>query len=189
MSRIRAVTVALLACCVLPASAGAAETATLHTSFSPDKLGASTTIGFGFQIADTNRWPALPADEPQPAPAAGHRLRHDDAGPRDLPARELLARGLAGCSPNSRLGYGSALVEVPFGTGAGHEIPEIQALMGPPHDGNIVVLFYANGQAPVSAQIVFQGELDLRLGNPRRQSQRRGAADPQRARTGRRSRS
>jgi hypothetical protein len=50
-------------------------------------------------------------------------------------------------------------VEVPFGTGAGHEIPEIQALMGPPHDGNIVVLFYANGLSPVYAQIIFQGEL------------------------------
>ena len=72
-------------------------------------------------------------------------------------------------------------MEVPFGTGAGHEIPEIQALMGPPHNGNIVVLFYANGQEPVYAQIIFQGELDLRLGNPRRQPERRGAADPQRA--------
>jgi hypothetical protein len=71
----------------------------------------------------------------------------------------LLAKGLAGCSPNSRLGFGSAFVEVPFGDGAGHEIPEIQALMGPPHDGNLVVLFYANGQTPVDAQLVFSGEL------------------------------
>ena len=31
--------------------------------------------------------------------------------------------------------------------------------MGPPHEGNIVVLFYANGLAPVYAQIVFSGEL------------------------------
>ena len=50
-------------------------------------------------------------------------------------------------------------MEVPFGTGSGHEIPNIQALMGPSHNGNIVVLFYANGQEPVYAQIVFQGEL------------------------------
>src|SRR6201999_1651801 len=64
-----------------------------------------------------------------------------------------------GCSPNSRLGFGSAFVEVPFGESAGHEIPDIQALMGPPHEGNIVILFYADGRAPVYAQIVFQGEL------------------------------
>jgi hypothetical protein len=71
----------------------------------------------------------------------------------------LLAKGLAGCSPNSRLGFGSAFVEVPFGTGAGHEIPNIQAIMGPPRNGNIVVLFYADGRAPVFAQLVLQAEL------------------------------
>ena len=54
MSKIRAVTATLLVCCCLPATAGAAQTVTLHTSFSPDRLGASTTIGFGFQIASTS---------------------------------------------------------------------------------------------------------------------------------------
>jgi hypothetical protein len=160
-SKIRAVTAALLVCCCcyLPATAGATQTATLHTSFSPDKLGASTTVGFSFQIANT--------EGGLPAPLTGlslHLPQGIDYVTTTLglsicqPAR-LLERGLSGCSPNSRLGFGSALVEVPFGTGAGHEIPEIQALMGPPHDGNIVVLFYANGQEPVYAQIVFQGEL------------------------------
>jgi hypothetical protein len=159
MSRIRAVTVALLACCALPASASAAETATLHTSFSPDKLGASTTIGFGFQIADTNGGLPSPLTSISLHLPPGIDYVTTTLGLAICQPAELLARGLSGCSPNSRLGYGSALVEVPFGTGAGHEIPEVQALMGPPHDGNIVVLFYANGQAPVSAQIIFQGEL------------------------------
>jgi hypothetical protein len=71
----------------------------------------------------------------------------------------LLAKGLAGCPANSRLGYGSALVEVPFGTGAGHEIPEVQAVAGPSPTGNLVVLFYANGLFPVSAQLTFAGEV------------------------------
>jgi hypothetical protein len=158
-SKIRAVAAALLVCCCLPATAGAAQTVTLHTSFSPDELGASTTVGFGFQIANT--------DGGLPAPLTGLSL-HLPAGIDYVsttlglsicqPAI-LLERGLAGCPPNSRLGFGSALVEVPFGTGSGHEIPNIQALMGPSHNGNIVVLFYANGQEPVYAQIVFQGEL------------------------------
>jgi hypothetical protein len=71
----------------------------------------------------------------------------------------LLSRGLAGCSPNSRVGFGSAFVEVPFGIGSGKEIPELQAVMGPPRNGNIVVLFYANGLSPVFAQLVFSGEV------------------------------
>jgi hypothetical protein len=73
--------------------------------------------------------------------------------------KRLEEKGLTGCPANSRLGYGSAFVEVPFGQDAGHEIPEIQALMGPPRNGNVVVLFYANGLQPVFAQIVFEGEL------------------------------
>jgi hypothetical protein len=160
-SRIRAVTAALVVCgcCCLPATAGATQTVTLHTSFSPDKLGASTTVGFSFQISG--------AEGGLPAPLTGLNLHLPPGidyvtttlGLSICQPATLLERGLAGCPPNSRLGFGSALVEVPFGTGAGHEIPEIQAVMGPPHDGNIVVLFYANGQEPVYAQIIFQGEL------------------------------
>jgi hypothetical protein len=151
--------VVVVACGCLPAAAGAAETATLHTSFSPDRLGAGTTIGFGFRISSSGGG--------LPAPLTGLSLHlppgidyiSTTLGLSICQPAALLARGLAGCSPNSRLGFGSAFVEVPFGQGSGHEIPEIQALMGPPHNGNIVVLFYANGQEPVYAQIVFQGEL------------------------------
>jgi hypothetical protein len=161
MSRIRAVTVALLACCALPASAGAAQTVTLHTSFSPDRLGASTTIGFGFQIADTGGGLPAPLSSLSLHLPAGIDYVTTTLGLAICQPANLLAYGLAGCSPNSRLGFGSALVEVPFGTGSSQEIPEIQALMGPPNpnNGNIVVLFYANGQEPVYAQIIFQGEL------------------------------
>jgi hypothetical protein len=157
--RIVVLVVVLVACGCLPAVAGAAETATLHTSFSPDKLGASTTIGFGFQIADPSGGLPAPLTSLSLSLPAGIDYVSTTLGLAICQPANLLARGLAGCSPNSRLGYGSALVEVPFGTGAGHEIPEIQALMGPPHNGNLVVLFYANGQEPVYAQIVFQGEL------------------------------
>ena len=143
----------------MPAAAGAAETATLHTSFSPDKLGASTTIGFGFQISDPSGGLPAPLTSLSLNLPAGIDYVTTTLGLAICQPANLLEHGLSGCSPNSRLGYGSALVEVPFGTGAGHEIPEIQALMGPPHNGNLVVLFYANGQEPVYAQIVFQGEL------------------------------
>jgi hypothetical protein len=159
MLRLIAVTAALLACCAVPAAADATETATLHTSFSPDKLGASTTIGFGFQIADPSGGLPAPLTSLSLNLPAGIDYVTTTLGLAICQPANLLERGLAGCSPNSRLGYGSALVEVPFGTGSGHEIPEIQALMGPPHNGNLVVLFYANGQEPVYAQIVFQGEL------------------------------
>ena len=80
---------------------------------------------------------------------SGMELHADDARPSTPPA-VLAAQGPKGCPPNSRLGSGNALVEVPFGTGSGHEIPEVQAVVGPPQEGNMVVLFYANGQTPRS---------------------------------------
>jgi hypothetical protein len=154
------VALALTACACLPASASAvSEQATLHASFSPDRLGASTTISFGFQIATTEGLAPPPLTSLDLRMPAGINFTTTTLGLAICQPAALLAKGLAGCSPNSRLGFGSAYVEVPFGTGSGDEIPEIQALMGPPHDGNMVVLFYANGKTPVYAQLVFSGEV------------------------------
>lgn len=143
----------------LPASAQAAETVALHTSFTPDRLGVSTTIGFGFTIGSTTGGLPSPLTHVSLRMPKGMNYVTTTLGLSICKPEALVAKGIAGCPPNSRLGFGSAFVEVPFGTDAGHEIPEIQALMGPPHEGNIVVLFYANGLAPVYAQIVFAGEL------------------------------
>jgi hypothetical protein len=150
---------ALLACACLPSAASAEQTVTLHTSFSPNRLGASTTIGFGFDIAGPGGTAPSPLRNVSLRLPPGINYLSTTLGLAICQPAALLERGLSGCSPNSRVGFGSAFVEVPFGETSGHEIPDIQALMGPPHDGNIVVLFYADGREPVYAQLVFQGEL------------------------------
>ena len=148
---------ALCACAATPA--GATETAALHTSFTPDRLGAPTTIGFEFNIAGAEgTLPSALQSMSLHLPPGIDYLR-TTLGLAICNPAALAAGGPSACPPNSRLGSGSAYVEVPFGQGAGHEIPTIEALRGPSHDGNMVVLFYANGQAPVYAQLVFQGEL------------------------------
>ena len=154
-----ALTLVLAVFACLPACAQAAETVALHTSFSPDRLGASTTIGFGFTIASTTGGLPSPLTHVSLRMPKGMNYVTTTLGLAICKPERLVEKGLSGCSPNSRLGFGSAFVEVPFGQGSGREIPNIEALMGPPHEGNIVVLFYANGLAPVYAQIVFQGEL------------------------------
>jgi hypothetical protein len=162
LSRLAAVTalIALLACALTaPAARAVSEVASLHASFSPNRLGAPTTITFGFhlQTVEGQAPPALTAlDLRMPA---GMNYTTTTLGLSICQPASLLASGLAGCPPNSRLGYGSALVEVPFGVGAGHEIPEVQAVAGPSRGGNLVVLFYANGLFPVSAQLTFAGEV------------------------------
>jgi hypothetical protein len=151
---------AALACAVLPATAAATtEKATLRASFSPDRLGASTTISFGFHVSTLEGTAPPPLTHVDLHMPAGMNYTRTQLGLSICQPEPLLQDGIAGCSPNSRLGFGKAFVEVPFGTGAGHEIPELQALMGPSPNGNLVVLFYASGLFPVTAQLTFLGEV------------------------------
>jgi hypothetical protein len=150
---------AVLLASVGPPATASAETATLHTSFSPDRLGASTTIGFGFELDGPNGGVPSPLRSLSLSLPPGIDYLSTTLGLAICQPAALLADGLTGCPANSRLGHGSAYVEVPFGLSSGREIPDIEALMGPPHGSNIVVLFYADGREPIDAQIVFEGEL------------------------------
>jgi hypothetical protein len=161
-TRTLAAAVTLLACACLPAAAGATATekATLKTSFSPDRLGASTTIGFSFAVSTTDGLAPPPLTGIDLQMPTGMNYLDTNLGLATCQPETLQQEGVAGCPINSRIGSGDARVEVPFGDGAGHELPEVQAVMGPPNsNGNIVVLFYANGKTPVSAQLVFKGEV------------------------------
>jgi hypothetical protein len=154
----RGLLLALALATAAPLPAGA-ETASLHASFSPNRLGASTTIAFSFKLQ------ASGGGIPAPLTAIDLRLPpgidylSTTLGLATCGPAVLAAHGTVGCPPNSLLGSGSALVEVPFGVGSGKEIPDIEAVMGPPAHENIVVEFYANGLSPVLAQIVMQAEL------------------------------
>jgi hypothetical protein len=154
-----AVTVAAV-CGLAPALAHAvSERAILHASFTPDRLAAPTTITFSFHLATAEGAAPPPLTGMDLRMPAGVNYTSTTLGLAICKPAALAAEGLAGCPANSRLGYGSARVEVPFGSGTGHEIPEVQAVAGPSPNGNLVVLFYANGLFPVDAQLAFSGEV------------------------------
>jgi hypothetical protein len=162
MSRLAALAAlsAALLCASAPASAQAlAEQASLHASFSPDRLGVPTTITFGFTLSTVEGVAPPPLVGLDLRMPAGMNYTTTTLGLAICQPAVLAAKGIAGCPTNSRLGYGSAVVEVPFGTGQGHEIPEVQAVSGPSPNGNLVVLFYASGVFPVYAQLAFSGEV------------------------------
>jgi hypothetical protein len=151
--------VALLSALTPSITHAAFERASLRASFSPDRLAAPTTIAFGFHLETTEGVAPPPLTSLDLRIPAGMNYTTTTLGLSICQPAALQANGLAGCPANSRLGYGSALVEVPFGSGEGHEIPEIQAVSGPSPNGNLVVLFYANGLYPVYAQLAFSGEV------------------------------
>ncbi len=150
---------ALVAMSFTATASATEERAQLQAAFRPDRLGAQTTISFGFHLETSEGLAPPPMTAVALRLPAGINYSTTTLGLAICQPASLQAQGLAGCSPNSRLGYGSAFVEVPFGVGVGHELPEIQAVMGPPHNDNLTILFYANGRTPVSAQLVFTGEV------------------------------
>ncbi|HEV3319522.1 MAG TPA: hypothetical protein VG053_07310 [Solirubrobacteraceae bacterium] len=147
-------------CAGLPVAARAGQTVTLKTSFNPDRLGARTTIEFGFQAHST-----IPQRAPEPVTdvdlhlPAGLGLATSTLGLANCDPAALLAGGVDGCPANARIGFGSALVTVPAESGPVEEEGSLTALVGPPNNEHLEILFYAEGHSPVFAQLVFPGQV------------------------------
>ena len=111
MTRSLAVTAFLaLICALVPASAQAVtELASLHASFSPDRLGAPTTISFTFHLRTTEGIAPPPLTSLDLQIPAGMNYTETTLGLAICQPSVLQARGVAGCPSNTRLGYGSAL--------------------------------------------------------------------------------
>jgi hypothetical protein len=146
---------------VLSAPAHAAETARLTAGFSPYRLGRSTTLKLALKLGVAG----APGGLPSPVTSFNMRIPTDleligsSLGLAICPPEALLAGGQESCSPNARLGFGSAEIEVPLGPEAVPEAASIDAEMGPPVEGQIGVLLYAEAGAPVAAQLIFPGVL------------------------------
>jgi hypothetical protein len=158
---LRAFLIAALAMCACPpASAHAGQTVTLQTSLKPDRLGARTTIEFTFEVHSTTpgRAPAPVTDVDLQLPA-GLGLTSSTLGLANCEPAALLARGLAGCPANARIGFGGALVAVPTEGEPVLEEGGLTALVGEPNSEHLEVLFYAEGRSPIDAQFVFPGQI------------------------------
>ena len=160
MARTAVLIAALVLCAGLPVSAQAGQTVTLKTSFTPDRLGVRTTIEFGFQVHSTipHRAPSPVTDVDLHLPA-GLGLATSTLGLANCAPAALLAGGVEACPVNARIGFGSALVAVPAEGEPIEEEGSITALVGPPNSEHLEVLFYAEGRSPVSAQLVFPGQV------------------------------
>jgi hypothetical protein len=150
----RALACALLVCACIAESANAAPVARLHVSVSPKRLGASTTIKFGFTIAEPGGAlpPALTVLNVQMPPGMGIDTRG-----LETCTRKALARGPQGCPASSQVGTGSVLVRVPLGEVIRPERAALSVFNGPRAGGHTTLLFYAAGRLPIATQLVFTG--------------------------------
>jgi len=148
---------AALICACLPATAHATRSVRLQATLTPEQLGQSTTVGFGFQIATHGL----------PVPLTGVDIRYpgdlgialSGLGLATCTAATLQALGPPGCPADSRMGYGSALAEIPIGPEIVAETAHVTIIRAPIQEGHLALLFYANAATPVNAWLVFPGQL------------------------------
>ena len=112
---------------------------------------------FGFKIATPNGTvppPLIGMDLLYPAHIG---LVTSELGLKNCTTPILEELGPEGCPADSLMGYGTALVEIPFSPEIIHETAQITTWMGPLKNGELQLLFNAEGRTPVYSQLVFPG--------------------------------
>jgi hypothetical protein len=128
---------------------------TLTATFSPKRLGAGTTIRISFQIATPVGRAPSPLTGIELLLPTGLSIATSDLGLETCQPAALEADGLAGCPPDSLMGRGSAAAQVPFGSASVTEQAPIDLFSGPLQEGHPQLLFFAEGEYPVLANIIF----------------------------------
>jgi hypothetical protein len=155
---------ALALCPGLLGAAGAAgagaPSGSLHVAFTPDRAGARTTIELSVKVrGDAGRSPPPALRSLELRLPAGMGIATTTLGEASCSPASLIAGGLSGCSPNALLGFGAATAVVPVGAGTVLEHAVLHPLMGPPRENQVEVLFYAQADSPVFAQLVLPAVL------------------------------
>lgn len=159
MRLLLAVLAALLLCGFVASGADATETAKLHVEFTPKRLGESTTIVISFEIASTTASVPSPLTHFNVSLPTGMGLGTTTLGEVTCTHTPLEERGRPGCSGNSLMGLGTAVVGVPFGPEVVRQNVDIAVLMAPPIEHRTTLLFYAAATTPITGEILFEGQL------------------------------
>jgi hypothetical protein len=185
LSRAGALAAALVALVAAAALAGplavaadAGEVAHIHAHFSPNRLGASTTIGFSLTIDPTNGTSVSPLTGFSLGLPRGMGFLEATIGLQECQRAALLAAGLAGCPVDSRLGNGHVSVELPFASGPIDAQASLTPMRAPSTKGSIISAFlYFNVLRPVFGRLVLSANLDESSG-PGAQALNTGALEP-----------
>jgi hypothetical protein len=153
-----AAALAVAATCCLAALAAPAQAntmASLHASFFPDRLGASTAVTLAFRFSG--------GEEGVPAPLTGMVVRMPAGlgiklgGVRTCPKSRLLSRGAAGCPSGSLVGRGHALLTVHAGSQVLPEEVAISVFRGPNRGGRPSLEIFGQGETPLDRNTLSVG--------------------------------
>jgi hypothetical protein len=130
----------------------------MSAAFTPEHLGAPTTVSFGFKIEQTGEDP-VPLTGVELAYPRNLGLGTSDLGLAPCDPTLLEEEGPEICPPNSHMGDGSALVEIPLGGFVHQERVQLALFAGPSPNGRLHLLISAVGTFPVYAIVVLSAEL------------------------------
>jgi hypothetical protein len=142
-----------------PAAFAGRQSVKLAAQLTPEHLGRGTSIALGFEIHSP------PGNVPPPLRIVDLRypanfgVALSGLGIEACNAPTLETLGPAGCPPDSIMGRGSALGEIPFGPSMIDEHATVTIARAEDVNGHIALLFDAQGISPVQANIVFTGVL------------------------------
>jgi hypothetical protein len=141
------------------APAYGADSARLAVSFSPDRAGASTTIGFTVALSEEPGGESAPLTGMTLRLPVGMEFDESQLGIATCDATELGQFGLIACPLGSRMGYGHGTVRFAF-AGEQHEAQaNIAIVLGTAPGEGTPVLLYVETHTPVVAGLVFEGKL------------------------------
>lgn len=138
-------------------AASAAQSVTLHATLTPEQLGHGTTIGFSFKIAAPANQVPPPLTRAEISYPVELAFALSELGLATCSTHTLEIFGVQGCPPNSLMGYGTALAEVPIGPSIASESAHVTIMRATNHAGHLALLIYVDAPSPVSGQITFPG--------------------------------
>ncbi len=138
-------------------NAQAAQTATLKVAFSPYRLKVNTAVTFAIHIGSTTGSTPSPVTSVGVRFPAGLGLSTSQLGLATCDLPVLRAMGVAGCSHEAVMGLGTAVMRTAVGSES-LEVPiDLTLFMAPSRDERTALLFYAEGQSSVIAELAFPG--------------------------------
>lgn len=131
----------------------------MSATFAPKHLGAPTTVSFAASIDPPVASGPLPLSAVVVNYPSDLGLATSGLGVATCEPGALEAQGPEACPPDSKMGQGSALVEVPFGLDIVNETVALDLYAAPSSDGYVHLAILAHGSTPVIASVMLAGVL------------------------------